>query len=43
MASISSLGYTAPVGFDGDTKLELCSPVRDAFGWSTVTETQFLL
>ena len=38
MASISSLGYTAPVGFDGDTKIRaFVRSVRDAFSWSTVT------
>ena len=38
MASISSLGYTAPVGLDGETKSStLVAGVRAASSWSTVT------
>ena len=38
IASISSRGYTAPVGLDGDTKSRtLVAGVRAASSWSTVT------
>jgi hypothetical protein len=38
MASTSSRGYTAPVGFDGDTNtMALVFGVRAASSWSTVT------
>ena len=38
MAATSSRGYTAPVGFDGDTKTSsLVRGVRAASSWSTVT------
>ncbi len=38
IASTSSGGYTAPVGFDGETKSStLVFAVRAASSWSTVT------
>ena len=38
IAAISSRGYTAPVGLEGDTKTSsLVRGVRAASSWSTVT------
>jgi len=38
MASISSAGYTAPVGLEGETNIRaLVAGVRASSSWSTVT------